>query len=61
MKSEESVGGRIIGVLAFVVGYWLITGGIDSHFWLPFIFILVVTMGWGNIHLGGKKKDSDPS
>ena len=61
MKSEKSLVGRVLILLAFVAGYWLFAGGIDSHFWPPFVFVLVVTMGWGNAHIGGEKKDTNKS
>lgn len=48
--------GKIGIVVVFVIGYLIFAGSIDSHFWVPFILVVVVTMGWGNVHLWGEKK-----
>lgn len=46
----------IICVVCFTVVYFIFIGSIDSHFWLPFILIIVATSGLGKIHLWGEKK-----
>jgi hypothetical protein len=50
---------KIGGILAFVVAYYLFAGSFDSHFWFPFIIIVVVVTGLGKVSLWGKKKPEE--
>lgn len=46
-------------LIAFTIGYMIFMGGIDSHFWMPFILIALVSSGIGKIKLwkDGKKSE----